>query len=105
MNNENEAAALPLKTPGDSGRTHNEEWMLYLLSAAIPGGTALSAYTDSTHVYASDEAHARLRAKTWIALHRHCCYLEVKAYPDGFTLQTRELAGKITVQVKEDCNE
>jgi hypothetical protein len=67
---------------------NEEEWTLYLL----------------THVYARDEVHAQLRAQSWIALHVHSSHLEVTAYPEGFSLQTRDLPGKITIQIKEGYN-
>jgi len=85
--------------------SNEEEWTLYMLSASMPAGPRSHAYTASTHVYARDEAHARVRAATWIVLYRCCSQLEVTACPDGFDLQTRSLPGKITIQVTEDCNE
>jgi hypothetical protein len=84
--------------------THSEEWTLYMLTAVMPASPRLPAYGDSTHVYAHDEVHAQLRAQSWIELHQHCSSLEIKAYPEGFTIHTRSLSGKITVEVKEGSN-
>jgi len=84
--------------------SHEEEWTLYMLTATMPAVSRSLVYTACTHVYARDEVHAQLRAAAWIALHRGCSHLEITACPAGFTLHTRSLPGKITVQVREGCN-
>ena len=89
---------------GDKKKTQTEEWTLYLLTALMPASARLPAYAESTHVYARDEAHAQLRAASWIALHPHAHHLEIKAYPEGFTIHMRDLPGTITIHVKEESN-
>lgn len=53
-------------------------------------------WVEITHVYASDEQHARERARNWIEAHPHLPEVEFKACPNGFQFARRWLPGKIT---------
>ena len=83
--------------------TKTEQWTLYLLTATRPGAAGSAPCAASTHVYARDKEHARERAKPWVAMHPQA-HIEIEAFPDGFSLQTRDLAGSITIEVKEESD-
>jgi hypothetical protein len=76
----------------------HEVWTLYLASAH------LALATESTHVYARDEAHARSLLREWI-VRRSDVPIEVRAFPHGFTAGLTSFPGTIKVPVGEEGND
>lgn len=70
---------------------------LYLLTAT--DGHPRS-WDQSLTVYALNETHARRRAKNWIdECQETLPNIEVKAIPNGFTIGTTALPGKVKAQL------
>lgn len=71
------------------------EWILWIVYAT--NGT----FGEMAHVYAENEEHARVRARTWIESRPHLPEHTFRAFPNGFKIARRELPGKINIPEAE----
>lgn len=83
--------------PGGGGSDGTVELTLFLLIATdgMPHSPARSLT-----LYALNESHARKQAKRWIdEWHETLPHIEIEAYPNGFTIGTTVLPGKVKAQL------
>lgn len=66
-------------------------WTLWIVHATDGKRSEL------TQVYARDEQHARVRARTWLEAHPSLSEISFRAYPHGFQMVRRWLPGTILV--------